>query len=185
MEVGYKKIFWGLIIASFNLKFGNITILPAFIGWIFVFEGLKNMKTKLDSKLMKKANLACIILMAISIILEITHILDYKVLPYSVIVFMPLISAVVELVLFHTILESVVMKFTNLHQKDNVDKYIKRDRRYIIFQGLAIALYLMVCLNIETKAIYIGTIIFIILRIYMISTIYSLKKENYEFTELA
>jgi len=37
-----NKIFWGLIFLFFNINIGSISILPAFVGYILIFMGMKD-----------------------------------------------------------------------------------------------------------------------------------------------
>ena len=37
-----NKIFLGLIFLFFNINIGNISILPAFVGYILIFMGMKD-----------------------------------------------------------------------------------------------------------------------------------------------
>lgn len=41
MSEGYRKIFWGIFIATFNINIGMVKILPSFVGFLIISSGLK------------------------------------------------------------------------------------------------------------------------------------------------
>lgn len=177
----YKKIFWGLIIATFHLNISRLSILPAFVGWIIVFGGIKIIEKDLDGSLVKKVKIASLILIILTLILEIVNISGCTVLDYYyVFVFMPVIISFIELLVMHTVLELTINCFVKLNQIHMVDKYTKKDRIYIILKGIELALLLIISLNSEEYIVYIGIALTIGLRIYLLTIINSLSKENYD-----
>lgn len=174
MKTGYKKIFWGLLLAFFNIKFDGIIILPSFIGWIIVFDAFKDINIKAA---LGKAKFLCSVLIIMSILFEVARISNFDLLIYDVMIFTPFIVSIVELLLIHVILEATVNNYADLNQNDNVEKYTEKTRVYIIFKGIEIVFMFLICLNQNIIISYIEIFISIVLNVYLLTIIYSVKKE--------
>lgn len=62
----FNKLFWGFLIVLIDLRFPMIDILPDFIGYLFIYFGVKGLSAK--DKYLKKAKTAVIFLFFISFI---------------------------------------------------------------------------------------------------------------------
>lgn len=55
MEKGYKNIFLGIFLATFNIRIGIIQIVPAFVGWIVALNGINNIRNENDNEYYEQA----------------------------------------------------------------------------------------------------------------------------------
>ncbi len=179
MSMDYKRIFWGIFIATFRLTIGIITLLPAFVGWILVLTALSDFKENSSEGDSAGIKTGAILLVLASLGGDVISFLaggNFKTL--HIMLFYPLFVIVIELVVFHKILEVSVCNFNEMDHQEIVDKYIGKDRTYIILMGISIVL-LAISLTTNHQIIgVIGAVITIISRIYLMTVINSLSKEN-------
>lgn len=180
MSMDYKRIFWGIFIATFKITIGIITIFPAFIGWILVLNALSEFKENSSEKDFSGIRIGVMILFLTSLgggILSFFGGGNFEsILPM---IFYPLFLIVIELVVFHKILEVSVCNFKAMDHQENVDKYIDKDRTYIILMGITIFLSAISIIINHQIVGFIGTVMAIISRIYLMTVINSLSNENY------
>jgi len=62
---GYKRLFWGILIISFNINLGFINKLPDFLGYIFIYSALGILSSQ--HKLYEKGKLPAIILIFLTL----------------------------------------------------------------------------------------------------------------------
>lgn len=62
---GYKRLFWGMLIISFNINLGFINILPDFLGYNFIYSGLCTLSSQ--HKLYEKGKIPAIILIFLTL----------------------------------------------------------------------------------------------------------------------
>lgn len=179
MREGYKKIFWGILIATFRIHLGPITIIPAFIGWIIVVTGLSQLNRNARGGGFSKAWSIAMILVALNIIVSLGLFLDgiqiENFLPFS---FYPLIAMGIELVFFHSVLRASVDFFDTMGLKESTEKYIHKDRTFIIIMGITMVLLAFSLLINDNITGLIATVIAAVMRIYMLTILYSLTKED-------
>ncbi len=180
MGEGYNKIFWGLFITTFKLTIGMLTILPAFIGWILILSGISELKEESFSGDLSKPRIIALILIFTSLLGGLLPFvggvyLD-RVLNFT---FYPLITLVLEFVLFQLILEESVENFRSLQREDSVDFYIKKDRTYILLMGIAMVLLTISLITNYYVASLSGIGMVLLTTIYLLTVIYSLSKEDY------
>ena len=68
MEKGFKNIFWGVFLATFNINFGFIKVLPAFVGWMVLNSGINMLMEEAESESLEKAQKYSKFLVILSII---------------------------------------------------------------------------------------------------------------------
>ena len=112
MKDGYKKVFWGLFITTFNIRLGIITIFPAFVGWIIVSTGLSDINEKSldgDFSRVKTKSMILIILTLFGSLLSAFggYIVESSIL-FS---FFPVLLMSIELSLFHRLIEAFIDNF--------------------------------------------------------------------------
>ena len=62
---GYKRLFWAMVIISFNINIGFINILPDFIGYIFIYSSLCILSSQ--HKLYEKGKIPTVILILLTL----------------------------------------------------------------------------------------------------------------------
>ncbi len=179
MSMDYKRIFWGIFFATFRITNGIITILPAFVGWILVLTALSDSKENSSEGSFSGVKIGALLLVLVSfgggLISFLAGDKFESLLP---LLFYPLFVIVIELVVFHKILEASVYNFNAMEHQETADKYVGKDRTYIILMGITIVL-LAISLIINHQIIgFIGAAIAIISRIYLMTIMSSLSKEN-------
>lgn len=175
--IGYKKIFWGIFIATFNIKLGIIKILPAFVGFLFIVMGLNDIyeETKLES--LKGAYNLGILTVAMSFISGVADYFSYSSLyspiPMSI---WRVLYCLIELILFFKILESSIEYLKLRNYQDMATNYIDKLRVYTILSIMNIILMNFALLFNFNKFLLVTSLIRIALRIFMMVITNSLKK---------
>jgi hypothetical protein len=62
---GYNRLFWGMIFLLFHINIGYISIIPNFIGYLFIFSGLNILSSQ--HELFKKGKTVAILLALLSL----------------------------------------------------------------------------------------------------------------------
>lgn len=55
MEIGYRRIFWGMFFSTFHFNLGFIEIIPSFIGLLMVCSGIKELLKDYEYESFEKA----------------------------------------------------------------------------------------------------------------------------------
>lgn len=177
MSNGYKKIFWGIFFATFNITFGIITILPAFVGWIIVASGIAELSENSDPEEFSQAKNISFILIGVTLVGSLLDLMGVSQMnPPVALLFFPLVLLTIELLLFHRLLEASVHTLTTLGISESAELYIRKDRTYIILAGMSLLLITLATFQLETWEFLAG-IFAIITRVYLLSTISALSKE--------
>ncbi|MCZ0703059.1 hypothetical protein J2T56_001373 [Natronobacillus azotifigens] len=178
MRGGYKKIFWGILIATFSINLGFVTILPTFIGWTIVATGISILDKYAQKGDFSKAYSLATILVVLHFIGGFISLLGEVQIGNAVpFIFYPLISMMIELLLIHSLLKATVDHFDVMGRKRVSEKYIAKDRAYIILMGITMILY---TLTITLNEVIIGVITALITTIYLLTVISSLRKETFQ-----
>lgn len=184
MTEGYKRIFWGILIATFNMKIGIITILPAFVGWIVVMVGLSELKENAHKGDFSKPWISAMVLVATSLGGGLSLLGGSNTGSFLPLLFYPVFLIAIELIVFHKVLEVSVHNFNTMDRQESVKKYIGKDRIYIILTGISmILLVISLTINHEGAGV-IGTVMAMISRIYLLTVINSLSKEDYNTDDI-
>ncbi|TCK92574.1 hypothetical protein EDC19_1723 [Natranaerovirga hydrolytica] len=176
MTVGYKRIFWGIFILTFRITIGIVTILPAFIGWIIVLTGLSQLEEKSTVGDFSPLKIGVMVLIVTSIVgglLELSEVGSF--LPM---LFYPLAVIAIEFVVFHKIIEASVHNFNEMGCQERVEKYTSKDRTYIILMGITMVLVGIFFTFKHQSTGTIGSLMFLISRIYLLTVINALSKED-------
>lgn len=179
MQKGYKKIIWAIILVTVHLNIGVLKILPSFVGWMILLAGLSQLETNehWNSSSFLKPSAICLILL--SLLSEGIHLFTGIPLQENVyFMFFPLFTFLLELIIFHKIIDSSINYFNKTNQQEIGYKYIKKDRIYIVLAGIT-----SIFLAVSTVTYYEGTTtagtLWLIVRLYVFFILYSLSKENY------
>ncbi|SDL00065.1 hypothetical protein [Natronincola ferrireducens] len=180
MTMGYKKIFWGIFIATFNIIIGRITILPAFVGWIVVLTGLSELEENSTGGDFSGSKISAMVLVAASLGGGLVSLLGgSNVESFLPLLFYPLFVIAIEFVVFHKILEVSVHNFNGMDHQETADKYTSKDRTYIILMGITMVLMIIAFTVNHGTTGFIGAVMAMISRIYLMVVMNSLSKEDY------
>lgn len=176
MDKGYSRIFWGLVIATFNIKLGVIKILPAFVGFLIIFSGVKLIYEERPTERFKAAqtialNAAIAYFISESIAL-IAPQLEYSI--YSSILI--IIASIIELLMVKKIIQGSVEYLNEMNKDTLASLFIKKEKKYTLLYSISIAILAYVLIfNIQILNATIA-IALIFLRVYVMSMINNLKK---------
>ncbi|WP_353093972.1 hypothetical protein [Tissierella praeacuta] len=177
MFKGYKQIFWGIFIATFNIKLGPIKILPAFVGLLLISIGLRKLyeETKVES--FHKTQVIGVLAASISFIAGLLNYFSDKPINYSIpiLVFMAVYN-IIELILFFKILESSIEYLDSNNYTDIANENIAKLKGYTIISVINIVLMNFALLFNINKLIFFVSLIGVILRIFIMVLVNRLKK---------
>lgn len=177
MFYGYDNIFWGLILMTFNIKFGRIKILPAFIGLMLINGGINRLSQTMSDKSIKEAKILGIIAIIMTLISETIEFINPNLLQGFFTFHIWTISYfMIELLLVFKILEASIEYLFSQNEIEMAEDFIGKQRRYIIVYIFNIILIIISLifnvnfLNIMSALMALG------LRIYIIIIINNLRK---------
>lgn len=181
MRDGYRKIFWGVFIATFNITLGMVKILPAFVGWMVVASGIRLLNDKRESVNYGTTKTISHVLVAITLVGGLLNFFGgINISSHFTLLLYPLIVMVIELILLHRIFEDSVQRLGNLENYSASNVYIGKDRTYIILSGISIVLIAVTLfLNLDTLSFFAG-ILALVTRIYLLTALNSLSKEDWD-----
>ncbi|MCR1972055.1 hypothetical protein [Clostridium cochlearium] len=172
----YNKIFWGIFIATFNIKLGSVKILPAFIGYIIILSGISSLYKITHIESFNKSKTFAIIISIITILGEFIEFLSIK--SNNLFLFNEIcivFSSVMELLMFYNLFNASIEYFNNNNQWDLAYETIKKLKFYIIVSVLNIIFLNFTLVFYITFLNIIVPITLIILRIYIMKLIYRFK----------
>jgi len=186
LEKGYHRIFWGLFIASFNIRLGYITILPSFIGWIFFFSGLSSLNENSNTYSFNKAQKYGIALIVVSLFTTVgvgfSNLLDTN---NALFLLLPIIPMLLEIGLVFNVLEGSKEALENIGHGLAGEKLIRDSKTYLLFMGLSVLLMIFSLAFDYTLISFISAGLAIIARVYLLFVFSDLKKvwREYELTK--
>lgn len=176
MSNGYKLIFWGIFIATFNFRFGIMTILPTFIGFIIISSGLNLIIKETHINSFKRAktysDILSILLFASGLLplfrIDLSSHIFYR--------FIPIVYMSIEILLFYKIFEGAIEKQKLEKKKKSTYDFTNKLSFYLVVSILnTIIMSFSLALNIFW-ALSITSFIIIILRIFLMTIMNRLKK---------
>lgn len=176
MDKGYSRIFWGLVIATFNIKLGVIKILPAFVGFLIIYSGVKLLYEEIPSESFKAAKTislnAAIIYFISEAIALIAPQLEYSIYSSLLII----IASIIELLTVKKIIQGSVEYLNEIDKDILANLFIKKEKKYTLLYSISIAVLAYVLIfNIQILNASVA-IALIFLRVYVMSMINNLKK---------
>lgn len=175
MRKGTKQIFWGILIATFNLRLGGLTILPAFVGWMMVASGLSKLEEHAPDSGFANTRSKAYLLVGASLLGSLLSLSGAN--PPAFAIPLALYGAVVmiiELVLFHHLLEAAVQRFQSLERTQEAQIFTDKDRTYLLLIGSSLILVILGITFQHAGASLIGALLAIITRIYLLTVISAL-----------
>lgn len=183
MSIAYKRMFWGIIIATFRITVGKITILPSFIAWILVLTGISLLGEYFPKGVLYKLRISAVILIVASFGELIFPFLSVSFESVFLTSLHVLLVIAIEFVVIHNILRISISNFLEMGDLETFNKYIDKDRTYMILMGIAMV-FLALSFTFNHNIIgFIGIAMFFITRIYVLTVIWSLSKEGYGIDE--
>ncbi|WP_422484894.1 hypothetical protein [Gudongella sp. DL1XJH-153] len=178
MRDGFKKIFWGILIATFSINLGMLQILPAFVGWMVVASGISVLQEKsVSGDYDRPKIISYIIIGATAVGSLITLFQGAQINQPIMLLFYPVVVMTIELLLFHRLLEAAVQDFKAIDDNQTAKIYTGKDRIFIILMGITLVMVtLSLFLNLQSVGFF-AAIIAVITRIYLLAIISSLRKE--------
>lgn len=177
MAEGYRRIFWGILVATFNISIGPLKILPAFVGWLMVMSGLSRFEQHLEEGTYATIRRKTMVLVGLSLGGAILTFGSYGELGHQpLLLFMPLVVMIAELVVFHGILAISVEVLQERQCREQAEETIGKDRTYLVLMGLSLVL-LIGALTFGHRGInFFAAILGIASRIYLLVTMVYLRK---------
>lgn len=173
MYNGYNKIFWGIFIATFNIKLGMIKILPGFIGFMIILSGMGSLYRHTHIESFNRAKIFGIMTVIgtfIGFFLSIQA-MRFSIFSQLLIVF----YTVMEVIMFYKYIEGSIEYFNNNNYEEWANECIKKLRFYTVVSITnLILLNFTLMFNITYLHILVG-IIFIVLRIYLMVMTYGFR----------
>ncbi len=185
MEQGFRKIFWGFLIALFNINIGTINILPDFLGYFIIGSGLMTIINGFENKSFRIAHKTANLLFVYTLLLSIfTFIGSGEITGMSILyqykiiidIGLSVLSSIFSLYMCFYILSGTIDLYLNRERKDQADSLEKLQRSYTLLLLIGIVL-VSISFNISS-AVYVGIIaIYIILvQIYFATIISGIRK---------
>lgn len=176
MYGGYKKIFWGIFIATFNINIGVIKIFPSFVGFIIVLAGINSLYRETEIKAFDKARIYGAITTLMTLI---GSILEFSSIEYmDIYLFNELwiiINSTIELMLFYKIIEGSIEYLKNNGYMIEVEENIGKLRIYIFLAVISITiLSFATILNVVYSNVIVAGLM-VVVRIYLMTTFHTLK----------
>lgn len=180
MNDGYKKVFWGIFIATFNVNMGAIKILPPFIGWIVVAIGILEIQKKSETVDYSLSKYASFILIGVALMGDAFRVFaTTQSNPFILLLFYPVVLMVIEFLLFYNLLEATIQSIKTNKLNQIIDVYLERNKTYIIFAAIAIiSATLSVFVYLDVVRAF-TTIFTILTRVYLLMTFLNLSKEDW------
>ncbi len=182
MDRGYQKIFWGIFLATFNIKFGNVKIVPAFVGWMVVLSAISILQDSHNKVAFEKSERYTKYLILLSLIGSLLDLFGGHSLNRLIIFsYYPVILYVVELLMFYEILNGTISLLESKVPDDiptaiNSKEIIYKQRTYIKLQIISIIGFIISITTYSELLITVTALFAIIVRIYAMSIMSGLKK---------
>lgn len=174
MIKGYNRIFWGLVIATFNIKLGLIKILPAFIGFLVIYSGIKLIYQERPSEDFKAAKTIALSATGAYFLSEAIAIISpHMGLANAILI---IIASIIELLMVKKILQGSINYLKENDHEILAGVFAKKEKKYTQFYAIAIGVLSYVLIfNVQRLDATIA-IALIFLRLYVVTMINNLKK---------
>ncbi|MCC5894117.1 MAG: hypothetical protein JJU16_01515 [Alkalibacterium sp.] len=179
MESAYKKIFWGLIIATFSITLGVVTIFPTFVGWLVVLSGVSDLEDQFSDKQFSTVYLSVGALVLLSLaegFVSISRLPDW--VPALPFLFFPVFLSVIELTAFHKILEASADRLRENNHFTSSTVYNRKDKVYLVLMGCSLVLLTAALTANHETLLFFGRILTLIPRVYLLTIMHALSEEN-------
>lgn len=128
MVNGYRKIFWGILIANVHINLELIQVLPAFLGWLVIFNGLTSITLEHSNDAFKKAKLISILLSGFTFI---TFIISFMQIEHMIFKYTFMVTEVLMLLFAYYLFAGSYESFRNKRNLD-IAAYINKIQRFYV-----------------------------------------------------
>lgn len=181
MRKGYKRIFWGVVIAHVSFSIGVFQVFPAFVGWLVALSGLEKLSELYEEKellIAKYSFLALVLLTLTEFVFSLfSPNIQAALLPLQ---FYPVLISAIELVAFHKIFEVSVHHFNEMNREEKVQAYTEKDKVYLLLNGAALIILLVSIILNNSATLIIGTITSLVGLVYLLIVLRSLMNEDHK-----
>lgn len=181
MRKGYKRIFWGVVIAHVSFSMGTFQLFPAFVGWLAALSGLEKLSELYEEKdllIIKYSFLALVLLTLIEFVFSLfSPNIQAALLPLQ---FYPVVISAIELIAFHKIFEVSVHYFNEMNREEKVQAYTEKDKLYLLLNGAALILLTVSSILNNSATLVIGMIASLAGFVYLLIVVRSLMNEDHK-----
>jgi len=178
MDRGYRTIYWGVFLATFHIDLGPLPILPQFVGWIIVAAGVGKIQQEYSSAAFRKAGIFAPIIVVLTLFSGVYSLYQGTAAVGSTYMFFfPILFGIIELLMEYAVLEGSVQYLKSHNFERMADEYIGKLRAYSVVFITYIILECIVLTFYMEAFIFIAALIGIVLRIWFMIMMSSLKKE--------
>lgn len=174
MEKGFKNIFWGVFLATFNINFGFIKVLPAFVGWMVLNSGINLLMEEAESESLEKAQKYSKFLVILSII---GGLISLNINVFFLFKYFPILVEIMELLTIFYLIEGCIEYLKANEVEMYPAQYEMNLKTYTIFFCI-VTLLISIGLTLNNSMLAIGAILGLILRISVMVMINNIKKIN-------
>ncbi|MDF2543714.1 MAG: hypothetical protein K0S47_3432 [Herbinix sp.] len=177
MEKGYRTIFWGFFIATFHISIQGFQILPVFLGWLIVAQGISILHVHFSTKSFLKAKVMAILIIIYSLLWDIKRFVQI-VIPYEYIISSAgnILLAMGTLWMEFLLLEGSIAYLQELQLDRKAVEYGRRLRSFLVISLIQIIFLTVTYVILDQILITVSAICAIILVIWFINIISSLRK---------
>ncbi len=186
MEQGYKKIFWGFLIAIFDINLGSVNILPDFIGYFILGSGVYILYEEFETKDFKIANSLANLLMCYSLFMAILSYgfsnnligagLDLHPIKQIIDKGLSILVSSIILIMAFNIISGTINLYREREQLTEADNLEKTQRKYVVLNIIGLVLE-AIALNISNKLfITVAGLYLIIITVYFAKIVSNIRK---------
>ena len=173
---GYRIIFWGIFFTSFHINLGMIQILPTFIAWIIVANGIGKLIEIESSDSFLKAKSFALIAAGMSFVSGLISLYSGNGVDDIILLLIwPVVIGILELVAEYKILEGSVEYLYVKNDVKMAEEYINMTRNYTIAFIIFIVVQCIALSFLSAELIMIVAIAGLILRIFFMGMMTQLK----------
>lgn len=178
MYDGHNRIFWGILICSFNINLGYINILPNFAGYLLIVSGLNVLYKESSLDMFQKIGTMGMIVALLSFMGGAMNIFTGGLNNYFFVNLLWMMGFIVlELIFFFKVLESSIEYLDQNNYEDIKEIYIEKLRNYTILSLVSAALMVIsFTFNLE-KYFIMSAFSGLIVEVYLMTIIYGLRNE--------
>ena len=108
MYKGFNKIFWGYLFLTFKINLGPIPILPAFVSWIIIFNGINIILSEKDNENFRRAKALVFFQIFLGLIEMAIGIFQLQIVQDRIFLYMTPVGLVLNLIVYYFILEGSI-----------------------------------------------------------------------------
>lgn len=183
MEKQYQKIFWGIFILTFHLNLGPIEILPGFVGYLMIYSGCRCFYEESALPSFQTAGRYAAVLSALGILDKLLSFNGFLTWTPLATLWMPLMG-VLELLLFYHLLGGSIVRMKTTGPKEEVEDLLRTQKNLTLLLSIQVVLSYLAFQLFISPLVLIATAGAILLRIYVLSIMASLRQKEIRAAEI-